>query len=111
MGTVTTPVGVPFDQIHVDLYDAETDALIASRVTDGTGWFGFVDLVPGRYKVKVDPTRAHGPHQTVTVAVSAGQVAEVEMTPFILGQESNQPIHPKSGFDPEDADLFLNGER
>jgi uncharacterized lipoprotein YddW (UPF0748 family) len=111
MGTVTAPNGVPFDQIRVDLYDAETDALIASRVTDGIGWFGFVDLVPGRYKVQVDQARAHGPHQTVTVAVSVGQVAAVEMTPFMRGQEGYQPIHPTNGFDPGAPDLFLNGER
>jgi hypothetical protein len=43
--------------------------------------------------------------------VSAGQVTAVELTPFIRGQEGNQPIHPGNGFDPDDADLFLNGER
>jgi uncharacterized lipoprotein YddW (UPF0748 family) len=111
MGTVKTPEGVPFDQVMVYLYDAETDVLIASRVTDGTGWFGFVDLAPGRYKVQVDRTRAHGYNQTVTVAVSAGQVATVEMAPFIWGQEGNRPIHTANGFDPGDPDLFLNGER
>jgi uncharacterized lipoprotein YddW (UPF0748 family) len=111
MGTVITPDGVPFDQIRVDLYDAETDVFIASRVTDGTGWFGFVDLVPGRYKVKVDRTRAHGRHQTVTVGVSAGQVASVEMTPFRWGQEGSRPVPTPNGFDPGASDLFLNGER
>jgi len=111
MGTVTTPGGVPFDQIRVDLYDTETDVLIASRVADGNGWFGFVDLTLGRYKVKVDRTRAHGPHQTVTVTVSAGQVATVEMTPFMWGQEGNQPTPSTNGFDPGDPDLFLNGDR
>jgi hypothetical protein len=111
MGTVTTPDGVPFDQIRVDLYDAETDVLLASHVTDGIGWFGFVDLVLGRYKLQVDGTRAYGRHQTVTVAVSAGQVATVEMTPFMWDQEGNRPIHPTNGFDPSAPDLFLNGER
>jgi len=111
MGTVTTPDGVPFDQIRVDLYDAETDVLIASRVTDGTGWFGFVDLVPGRYKLQVDHTHAHGYNQTMTVTVVAGQVSTVEMTPFKWGQEGNRPMHTPNGFDPGDSDLFLNGER
>src|SRR5688572_10836113 len=111
MGTVTTPNGVPFDQIRVDLYDAETDVLITSRVTDGIGWFGFVDLIPGRYKLKVDLTRAHGRHQTVTVAVSVGKVAAVEMTPFMWDQEGNQPLQTPNGFDSGDSDLFLNGER
>lgn len=111
MGTIITPGGVPFDQISVYLYDAETDVLIASRVTDGTGWFGFVDLAPGRYKLQVDHTRAHGQHQTATVAVSAGQVATVDMTPFMWGEEGNRPIDGPNGFDPGDLDLFLNGER
>lgn len=111
MGTVKTPDGEPFDQIRVDLYDADTDILIASRVTDGTGWFGFVDLIPGRYKLQVDRTRAHGYHQTVTVAVSAGQVATVEVTPFMWGQEGFQPIHLTNGFEPNEPEMFMNGER
>lgn len=111
MGTVKTPDGVPFDQIHVDLYDAETDVLIATRVTDGTGWFGFVDLAPGRYKVKVDQARAHGHHQMVTVTVSAGEVATVELAPFKWGEEGNRPMHPQQGFDPNEPEMFMNGER
>ena len=111
MGTVTAPDGVPFDQIRMDLYDAETDVLIASRLTDGSGWFGFIDLAPGRYKLQVDSTRAHGPHQTITVAVSAGHIAAVELTPFRRGQEGNQPLHLRDGFDPGELDLSLNGER
>ena len=61
MGTVKTPAGLPFDQVRVDLYDAETDILLRSRLTDGKGWFGFVDLAPGQYQVKLDS--AQGPHQ------------------------------------------------
>jgi hypothetical protein len=102
---------LPFDQVRVDLYDAETDVLIATRVTDGTGWFGFVDLAPGRYKLQVDNTSAHGYKHTITVIVSAGQVATVDMTPFKWGQEGNRTIHAPNGFDPGALDLFLNGER
>ncbi|RPJ30833.1 MAG: hypothetical protein EHM35_12465 [Planctomycetaceae bacterium] len=111
MGTVKTPDGEPFDQLLVYLYDAETDELIATRVTDGTGWFGFANLAPGRYKVKVDHARAHGHHSTVTVGVSVGQVATVELTPFKWGEEGNRPDHSKEGFDPSEPEMFLNGER
>jgi hypothetical protein len=38
MGTVKTLAGVPLDQVRVDLYDMETDALLMSRLTDGKGW-------------------------------------------------------------------------
>jgi hypothetical protein len=43
--------------------------------------------------------------------VSVGQVAAVELTPFMRGQEGNQPIDTPNGFDPGDQNLFLNGER
>lgn len=111
MATATTPDGVPFDQIRVDLYDSGTVALMASQVTDGTGWSRFVDLNRGFSKVKVDLTRVHRCHQTVTTSLSAGRLATVEMTPFSWRQEGNQSIHVPNGFDPGDADLFLDGER
>jgi uncharacterized lipoprotein YddW (UPF0748 family) len=82
IGTVKTPEGVPFDQLTVSLYNAETDELIMTRLTDGYGWFGFVDLEPGMYKVKVDNTRAHGHHQVDVVRVEAGAIATAELTPF-----------------------------
>ena len=78
MGTVKSPAGLPFDQVRVDLYDAETDALLRSQLTDGKGWFGFVDLAPGQYQVKLDP--AHGPHQPAFAQVIAGKVATLQLT-------------------------------
>ncbi len=89
-GTVRTDEGVPFDQVRVDLYDAETDAFIATRYTDGSGWFGFVDLAPGRYKVAVDGSRADG-RRVVTVTVAAGELATATLTPFARGQEGRRP--------------------
>lgn len=89
-GTVTTREGVPFDQVRVDLYDAETDDYVGSKVTDGSGWFGFVDLPPGRYKAMVDKARVSGRHVAVT-EVSAGQLATVTLTPFARGEEGRRP--------------------
>ncbi len=79
-GTVRSEDGVSFDQVRVDLYDAETDAFVASRLTDGSGWFGFVDLAPGRYKAIVDMKRARGRHVAVTT-VRAGTLSTVAITP------------------------------
>lgn len=80
LGTVRTADGTPFDQVAVELRDTETDALIASMLTDGTGNFGFVDLAPGRYKVIVDASQAHS-GRVVAFGVSAGEVAMVTVTP------------------------------
>ncbi len=80
-GVVTTDGGEPFDQTRIDLYDAETDTLIASGLTDGSGRFGFVDVAPGRYKIVVDTKQAMGKHVAVTT-VRAGQLSTVELMPF-----------------------------
>ena len=115
MGTVRTNTGTPLDQIRVDLYDADTDALIATHLTDGTGWFGFVDLVPGRYKAFV-PDEARVTGKRVAVAsVAAGAVTEVVITPFAKGLEGNRDhAGPPGSAGLEDATLvddLPNGER
>jgi len=109
-GTVKTDDGAPFDQARVELYDAETDAFVAAQVTDGSGWFGFVDLQPGRYKVMVDGARAKGRRVAVT-DVGAGQLTTVELTPFARGQEGRHPAQPVTGRDPGEAQALPNGER
>ena len=111
MGTVKTPDGLPFDQVRVDLYLHHGNTYIGSAITNGDGWFGFVDLAPGRYKVRVDPTRAHGPHQVRNTDVEAGEVAVVELTPFPWGQEGHRHGPHHDGFDPAEPEEFPNGER
>jgi len=37
---MTEPRRAPFDQVRVDLSDAETDEFVGSLLTDGSGWFG-----------------------------------------------------------------------
>ena len=80
LGTVTTAAGAAFDQAVVELRDTETDELIATQLTDGTGNFGFVDVAPGRYKVVVDPAVAHG-KRVVVFSVDGGEVTRVAVTP------------------------------
>ena len=108
-GTVKTPDGAPFDQVRVDLYDAETDAFVGSRLTDGSGWFGFADLAPGRYKVIVDNDHVYG-QRVAVFTITAGQIATVALTPD--GRASDgRPIHDRPGHDPQEADDQPNGER
>jgi hypothetical protein len=77
-GTVTTPEGAAADQHLVNLYDAATNALVASRRTDGSGWFGFVDLSPGTYRVGVEASADAGP-ASAPVTVIAGRVTPVAL--------------------------------
>ncbi|MCG8349005.1 MAG: family 10 glycosylhydrolase [Chloroflexales bacterium] len=79
-GVVQNPDGAPFDQVRVYLYDPRHRTIVDSRLTDGSGWFGFVDLEPGRYRLVVDPTRARI-GRIANAVVSAGHVTTVDLTP------------------------------
>jgi uncharacterized lipoprotein YddW (UPF0748 family) len=79
LGRVLDPAGEPFDQVLVELLDAETDAFIGALETDGSGTFGFVDLEPGRYKVAVDATRVFG-QRVVVFSVGVGEVTAVTVS-------------------------------
>jgi uncharacterized lipoprotein YddW (UPF0748 family) len=77
-GIANDTSGAPIGQAPITLYDGNNN-LIAQRMTDGSGWFGFVDLLPGAYRVTIDSTRAAA--ASGAVAVSAGQVASVVPAP------------------------------
>jgi uncharacterized lipoprotein YddW (UPF0748 family) len=115
-GTVTTNTGVALDQILVQVRDPETDAVIASRITDGSGYFAFVDLVPGKYKVFVpDDARVTGKRVALTMVV-AGGVARVSITPFAKGAEGKRPPKDRTptfvpAEDPNAVEDAPNGER
>jgi len=82
-GTVKAPDGSAADQVLINLYDAATNAVVATRRTNGSGWFGFVDLSPGEYRVSID---AFGEIDTASAVatVVAGQVARVWLLPSPL---------------------------
>ena len=113
---VTTNTGIVLDQILVELRDPETDAVLRSRLTDGSGYVAFVDLTPGRYKVFVpDDPRVTG-KRVALVDIRAGAVGRVSITPFAKGAEGKRP--PKdpaptfvSAEDPSATEELPNGER
>ncbi len=110
-GTVRSEVGRPLDQVRVDLYDAETDAFITTKTTDGSGWFGVVDLTPARYKAVVDPTVAYG-RRVMTFGVNAGKVSTVEIDVKLVAERPNaQRGAQAAGFDPLEVDEQPNGQR
>ena len=77
-GTAADQAGAPIASAHVTLYDPN-DIVVGQRTTDGSGWFGFVDLAPGAYRATIDSSRAIASSGTVTV--TAGQVAAVAPAP------------------------------
>ncbi|HEX6061190.1 MAG TPA: family 10 glycosylhydrolase [Candidatus Limnocylindria bacterium] len=77
-GIAADPTGGPIASAHVTLYDS-ANAVVGQRTTDGSGWFGFVDLPPGTYRATIDSTRAAA--SSGSVAVTAGTVATVAPAP------------------------------
>jgi uncharacterized lipoprotein YddW (UPF0748 family) len=90
-GTAVSAAGSPITQAAVTLYDAANSA-VAQRVTDGSGWFGFVDLVPGAYRVTIDSPSAVA--STGAVSVVAGQVASVSPAPAACASSTGPGIPP-----------------
>ena len=79
-GVVVSRDGSGADQVRVDLYDA-AGTLVTSRRTTGTGWFGFVDLLPGNYTLAV--TGAAETAGSTSITVAAGRVTPVSL---VLGR-------------------------
>ncbi|GAA4422934.1 glycoside hydrolase family 10 protein [Georgenia halophila] len=75
-GSVTIGTGEVADQVDVVLEPvAGTPGEAVLVRTDGSGWFGAVDLAPGRYRVQVVEEGAAGTASRF-VTVTAGGVAE-----------------------------------
>jgi uncharacterized lipoprotein YddW (UPF0748 family) len=80
-GDVVARDGAVADQVEVDLW--QRGEVVATALTDGNGWFGFVDVEPGRYQVRVDRDAVRGkPLANVTVA--AGELADADVRPVAL---------------------------
>ncbi len=72
-GTLRDDAGALLADRAVTLVDDATGAAVGTRTTDGVGWFGFVDVAPGRY-------RAVAGTRTATVTVTAGTLATATFT-------------------------------
>ena len=110
-GTVTTTTDIAMDQILVEVRNAETGALVISRLTDGLGYVAFVDLAPGRYElVYPDGSRATANRQFANVR--AGAVTRFATALAAKGNEGRRtPKESADGFDPMEEELLPNGRR
>ncbi|MQA26198.1 MAG: family 10 glycosylhydrolase [Micromonosporaceae bacterium] len=76
--------GTPLDQAAVTLRDLRSGQVVATRLSDGSGWFGFVDVEPGKWLVSA--TSSDGAQAHAMVRVTAGQVATARFAPRDAGR-------------------------
>jgi uncharacterized lipoprotein YddW (UPF0748 family) len=79
-GSAVTGDGQPLDAATVQILTQRGRQLAATTTVDGSGWFGAVDLAPGRYRVELAPGSVRGP-RAGWVDVVAGQVARIDLRP------------------------------
>jgi uncharacterized lipoprotein YddW (UPF0748 family) len=72
--------GTPLDQKAIGVHDARTGEMVASGLTDGSGWFGIVDIRPGRWQVRARLPGGSADLET-EVRVSEGRVTHAEFVP------------------------------
>jgi len=77
-GRVRTPEGNAADYGWVGLYNTATNSLVASARTDGSGWFGFIDLSPGEYEIRGGAS-AEAPTASARATIVAGSVTPIWM--------------------------------
>jgi uncharacterized lipoprotein YddW (UPF0748 family) len=80
-GTLTTTSGTSLDQVDVTLRHLTTNQTVSGRTTDGSGWFGFVDLAPGLWLAQIDL-----PDGVVGKPVSVVRVAKGELATANFGR-------------------------
>ncbi|MEV6108229.1 family 10 glycosylhydrolase [Streptomyces sp. NPDC051940] len=82
-GVLTLRGGAALDQLPVTLRSLTTGASETTRLSDGSGWFGFAHVDPGVYLVSVDlPDGVVGSPATV-VTVTEGGIAKAEFPLFL----------------------------
>ncbi len=85
-GTVRDASGAPLADGRVELVDDSSDAVVRAQTTDTRGWFGFVDLAPGRYRVRAASA-------SVKTSLVAGRLAWLSLEPTAA---STPPASPRS---------------
>ena len=78
-GTVVVRDGSVADQVDVMIHPiGQTPGERTVVRTDGSGWFGAVDLAPGRYRVQVVEPGAKGTPSRI-VGIRAGEITQVSL--------------------------------
>jgi uncharacterized lipoprotein YddW (UPF0748 family) len=91
MGFAKRPGGTPLDTATVTIENLDNSARYTTA-TDGGGFFGGVDLTPGRYLVRAElgAARLH----SCLVAVTAGTVANADLQREVIAPVTSATISP-----------------
>ncbi|NDL60723.1 family 10 glycosylhydrolase [Phytoactinopolyspora sp. XMNu-373] len=82
-GELITRDGAALDQVSVSATNLRTGAKAAGRVSDGSGWFGFVNLEPGRWLVSIELPRGVVGQPVDVVEVAAGEIVTADFAPLV----------------------------
>ena len=74
------PTRTPLDQVPVTLTNLRTGETTAAGLSDGSGWFAFVDVAPGRWKVTADPPDDVRGSPVAVVHVAKGRIASARFS-------------------------------
>ena len=83
VGVLKLTDGTPLDQVAIVARNPVTNERVTGRLSDGTGWFGFVDLRPGVWLIEAElPSGVIG-KSLAAVRVTKGVVAKTSLAPLI----------------------------
>lgn len=83
VGSLELVDGTPLDQVQITARHLTSGRRVTGRLTDGTGWFGFVDLVPGVWLVEARLPRGVVGRHLDAVTVTKGTIATATLAPLI----------------------------
>lgn len=80
MGQISSPIQMKYDRVKVIVQSLSPNESEVRReaYTDGSGWFGFAQLPPGRYQVWIDD-QAFPQATPLDVVIHLGQVTEANI--------------------------------
>ncbi|WP_440772556.1 family 10 glycosylhydrolase [Natronorubrum sp. DTA28] len=76
-GSVSVRDDGPVDGLEVTVN--QRNETVATTTTTGNGWFGVVDLEPGRYRIELPAGETRG-RRVANVSIETGSVTDVEFT-------------------------------
>ncbi|MFD0558979.1 family 10 glycosylhydrolase [Stackebrandtia endophytica] len=83
VGQANLITGVPLDQVRFTLEPITGSGSTQERLSDGTGWFGFANVDPGVYFVKITMPDGVVGTPLAVVRVTAGDIASADFTRLI----------------------------
>ncbi|AYY11521.1 hypothetical protein EF847_01075 [Actinobacteria bacterium YIM 96077] len=82
-GELVTRSGEPLDQVELTLRPLTGGGEKQTRLSDGSGWFGFAHVPEGHYLIEVDLPDGVVGKPVASARVNAGEITTTDMSPLI----------------------------